>query len=488
MDDVTLGGPSTVVVNDCEQIAASGEAMGLKLNVKKCEVIHQLDTTPSTYFKDFVHITPNHASLLGAPILVGTAMDKALTNHCEDLERSLVRLKLLTAHDALILLKASFSAPKVIHTLRSAPCTGHPALFRFDTLLRKGLSDIVNVDLSDSHWLQASLPVSDGGLGLRRTAALAPSAFLASAAGTRLLQDSILSKCTATLEYDTSYIMAEWSSGHVYPCPVNVEASRQHNWDRARVLVDLASLQSSAYDTRDKARLLAVTAPHSGDWLQALPIASCGLRLDDEAIRVAIGLRLGTNLCEPHQCVCGESVDARGTHGLACRRDAGRVIRHHNINDLLCRAFNRAGIPTSKEPSGLSVGDGKRPDGMTLIPWSGGKCLTWDVTVVDTLAKSHLSVASTSQGGPAENAAIAKEAKYSHLTNAYTFAPVAFETLGPINSSGAILLKELGRRITLVTGDPRECSFLFQRLSITIQRYNAISFRGSFIQSHVSDT
>ena len=155
------------------------------------------------------------------------------------------------------------------------------------------------------------------------------------------------------------------------------------------------------------------------------------------------------------------------------------MARHHNINDLLCRAFTRAGIPTAKEPSGLFVADGKRPDGMTLIPWTGGKCLTWDVTVVDTLAKSHLNVSSTTQGGPSENAAAAKEAKYSDMPNAYAFAPVAFETLGPICSSGTALLNELGRRISVVTGDARERSFLYQRLSVTIQRYNAISFRGS---------
>jgi len=38
-----------------------------------------------------------------------------------------------------------------------------------------------------------------------------------------------------------------------------------------------------------RAFYLAASSPgHSGDWLLALPIASCGLRLDDEAVRVAV--------------------------------------------------------------------------------------------------------------------------------------------------------------------------------------------------------
>jgi len=59
---------------------------------------------------------------------------------------------------------------------------------------------------------------------------------------------------------------------------------------------------------------LASLAPHSGDWLLALPIANCGLRLYDEAVRVS--MRIGLSLCVPHSCPCGEQVDAQGLHGI----------------------------------------------------------------------------------------------------------------------------------------------------------------------------
>jgi len=60
----------------------------------------------------------------------------------------------------------------------------------------------------------------------------------------------------------------------------------------------------------------------------ALPTASCGLRLDDEAVRVAVGLRLESDLCVPHQCHCGSQVDARGLHSFVCKRAPGRSARH----------------------------------------------------------------------------------------------------------------------------------------------------------------
>jgi len=60
-----------------------------------------------------------------------------------------------------------------------------------------------------------------------------------------------------------------------------------------------------------RARLLASAAAHSGDWLHAVPISACGLRLDNEALRVAVGLRFGAEICQPtgahvvHQLILG---------------------------------------------------------------------------------------------------------------------------------------------------------------------------------------
>src|SRR5260221_12336926 len=112
------------------------------------------------------------------------------------------------------------------------------------------------------------------------------------------------------------------------------------------------------------ARLLASRVPHSGDWLHAWPITACGLRLSNEAIRVAIGLRLGSSLCSPYTCPYGALVDARGNHGLSCHRSAGRQSRHAQLNDAIHRALIGAGIPSSKEPPGLL-----RPGGCTLVGW-----------------------------------------------------------------------------------------------------------------------
>ena len=75
----------------------------------------------------------------------------------------------------------------------------------------------------------------------------------------------------------------------------------------------------------------------------------------------------------------------------------------------------------TKEPNGLSRLDGKRQDGLTLIPWQSGKPLTWDVTVVSSLAGSYVSDSERLASAAAELAATRKSDKYANLTSSYLF-------------------------------------------------------------------
>ena len=125
-------------------------------------------------------------------------------------------------------------------------------------------------------------------------------------------------------------------------------------------------------------------------------------------------------------------------------------------------------------------GEDKRPDGLTLVPWQAGRCLAWDATVVDTLAPSYVAVSAQVTGSAAQAAAERKVSKYAGLPASHLFVPIAIETLGPINEAGHSFLSELGRRLSTISDDPRETFFLFQRISILIQRFNEVAFRGTF--------
>src|SRR6218665_360791 len=82
----------------------------------------------------------------------------------------------------------------------------------------------------------------------------------------------------------------------------------------------------------------------------SLPLTACGLRLDDEALRIAACLRLGARTCEPHICPCGGLVTADGSHGLSCGLGPGRYARHAYLNDIISRSLTLTGVPNIKEP------------------------------------------------------------------------------------------------------------------------------------------
>ena len=73
-------------------------------------------------------------------------------------------------------------------------------------------------------------------------------------------------------------------------------------------------------------------------------------------------------------------------------KSSARIARHIYINEIIYRVLVKAKIASVKEPAGLYRTDGKRSDGLTLIPWQVDKNLVWVITVVDKIAKLLLDV------------------------------------------------------------------------------------------------
>ena len=324
LDDGSVGGDIDVLIRDFQTVRQQAAELGLIINEAKCELI----CDDSEVVKQFHEVAPNvvnvrceNAMLLGAPIGNSACVDAVLMQKLDEFKRLQHRLKLLNVHDAFYLIRNCFSLPKLLYTLRSAPCFASTELVHYDTLIRQTLQQILNIQFGDETWQQSTLPVSLGGLGVRSATDLALPTFLASVTASA---DFISQLLPSRLRHvtDPAVISAQnaWTSLSHVPCPFPPFSSAQKSWDWPLLKLKFDNVMSAAQSPVGRARLLAVTSPHSGDFLNAIPCSSVGTRLDNSSFRIATALRLSAvanapaPICAPHQCVCGENVDQYGVH------------------------------------------------------------------------------------------------------------------------------------------------------------------------------
>ena len=189
LDDLTIGDHVDKAIEDFLILEAEASKLGLHLNRSKCEINGILDLSRTQLKEKGILLNETEsaaACLLGSPLHMD-GISQAIINKRSDLKIMSTRLSYMPAHDSLFLLKNALAIPKLMYILCSSPCFDNDELINYDNDLRNMLSKILNIDLSDDGWEQASLPVRCGGLGIRSAVSLAPSAYLASAAGSASL-------------------------------------------------------------------------------------------------------------------------------------------------------------------------------------------------------------------------------------------------------------------------------------------------------------
>ena len=165
------------------------------------------------------------------------------------------------------------------------------------------------------------------------------------------------------------------------------------------------------------------------------------------------------------------------------------TIQRHSIAfvfiiHIIHRGLIKAQVPPQKEPNDLTRdGTDKRVDVCTFIPWECGKSITWNVTIPDTLAQSHLP--NTCQWRCCGRCLTPKNCKIHDSEAKIQFrnhrrrdpAWAQWTRMGLIfcwRLAGGYIVNNGWTPLNQLT-----LSKGFW-LSVTLQRHNAIAFRGTF--------
>ena len=188
LDDATIAGDPRSVCHDIKICSCMLADIGLFLNPSKSELVNLgLDETVflretkciDSILENVRFVEKEDAILLGSP-LTSTAIRPQFQHKLSIFKAMTEKFSLLNRHQHTFK-KNSFSMPKQLYLLRSSPTFQHPDLLAdFDDCLKSCVTDICNASFDDIAWIQATLPIRLGGIGLRRASDLALPAYLAS--------------------------------------------------------------------------------------------------------------------------------------------------------------------------------------------------------------------------------------------------------------------------------------------------------------------
>ena len=420
--------------------------------------------------------------LLGAPIGNDHFMETSLNKRVDRIAEITDKLHLVDDPQAeFCLLRSCLSLPKFDYAARTTHPDLHSApMNRFDSLIRESLGSVVGHCLDDKQWEQASLPVSMGGMGLRRAALHSSASYSSSVALSFPLVSDILSpiayrpyKIDLALEILNSNLEEPVSFQSLKEMPKKQVSHAIDSLLQRRILASASSIQ-------DRVRLSGVGKSRAGDFLNVVPSPGLGNSLHPREFRCAALYRLGAPIFEKDApCpACNRPSDKFGHHAIICAVNGERISRHNELCNVLYRTAQKANLGPAREYRGLIPGSASRPADLFLRNWDRGRHAALDLTVISPL---QTAVVDQEAAAPGYALKYAWERKMRSAFEAcraqnISFIPLPVETLGGWHAEAVKQIARIGRelaRSTAGTDQKTSTNHLFQRLSLTLQKGNA---------------
>ena len=507
LDDGILVGTPTALSSFLDGLQLRGPSYGLHPNLSKCEVFWPSGDQSFADFPPAVKrvVLPQTGGIdfLGSPIwgspeflstFVGSVVDRVsvLQERLRDLDDPQVELHLL---------RSCLGVCKLNHLLQTIPPGSVDSeLQRFDDNLRRSLSSICNASISDQSWLQATLPSSFGGLGLRGALRASLAAFLGSCVSSFTLCSDLLSTyCGASISISsipgkdiaTSCLSALLSGTPVLEVPAS-QFSKAQRLYQFQLDTYQSNLLLSSCSLRDQARIRAISS-HScaSAWLRAIPSVPLGLTMSRQEFVCSLWYWLGIPVfaaTDSTRCSCGTVVDCFGDHLLSCGHGPMRIRRHDALCDVIYHALLQDNSGCRREQR---CGSGRdRPGDVYHPDFLFGKPAYFDVTVRNPLQNSLLSQSAVTAGVAASRGEMEKDAHHEEavLGAGGIFIPLAVESLGLWSPASLNTLRDIAVRATNRSGASATVAFhhFMEQLSVCLWRHNSHMFLHLFCLLPVS--
>ncbi|KAL5708293.1 hypothetical protein ACHQM5_019103 [Ranunculus cassubicifolius] len=217
-------------------------------------------------------------------------------------------------------------------------------------------------------------------------------------------------------------------------------------------------------------------APHSMDFLLAIPIEGLGQRMQPRLFRSVLRYRLSIPMFIDHEIcpTCSlKKMDIWGDHAIHCRNDIGAKYRHNLVRDVLADICNKSGVVAKKEVSvGLSSDTGKdlRPADLLIYNWDKGKDMCLDVIGVSPFTGS--GVCSFVPGIAITNAVAKKRKKYESkcALSGYSFSTFAFTTFGELGADALVFLSRVTQAAQSLATSSKVGAFIYHRIGFALNK------------------
>ena len=498
-DDSFAGGKFQAVYNIFIQEINLAAKYGLRFNLSECRLYVPSGGRFSGNLKLFTDLgvqirMDSNVSMLKVPIY-GTDQFyedfcKAKMDEIDKLFAAIVPIP--QKHIALHLLRFCLNFSKVQYYLRTVPRNKINKLIdHFDGKMKEAVENILEERLNLQQWQQATLPVKQGGLGLRMATDIADIALTASHRTTREITIQLYPKIEQR-QLSNDYIDCLARLKNIMPatshskiddvhCSINQkEFTSLWEKNRRRSIIENA-------DGTQGFRIECYSQSWADGWLRCVPSRTDDTLLSNGVVKNSLAMRLGSDLFEEgHACnECHMPMDTTGHHCMNCIKTGDKTIMHNGIRDIIYHEYRRVNHNAKIEPIGLIDEDHYRRPADTLLVQNSAieqsdrtkySNIALDFAVVSPFTVANLNHSSRTVLAAAKNYAQRKRSDRNTQQRCNDrnlgFEPIVFESTGGLEPEGAKVLESICKYIAARTERSNQSVIdrIKIKISILIQR------------------